>query len=318
MKKSMENFIKKSIAVVSNIDSIIEKRGVLSFIQDMPGSSRLTEAELNKSVGLCYYCARNLSWLSKINFEKDAGTLGISDFYSFRDSMCELNELVALMIEYYEMCLDGKLSFEKRRELESIRDRDKFMEIFRDEKVLLLDNSREDVLASPIKNIFGMNLYIEIGKKSVVSNGIRNVHIKETSEYKAFHENPSLETLMPLLQTGEVETFFKGCIAVEDYDVYSEIAEAEVKYRGADAHYCSLKLHLNKSKFDKVYKVCENGTFLILYSTIDIIDDEYYCEYMGMDIELSKTKFRNYSGLHKGMYSDRKGTYNFIVDVNVD
>lgn len=318
MKRKMFDYIQNNIKFITQVDSVISKRGVLCFLQQYPGSTMLSVAEIKQHTDICYCCTRVLNWLSKINLESEASRFGIDDFYSFRDGLCELNDLLNLMIEYYEMCSNNEIDRDTRQTLERISDRDEFIEVFRDEKVSISENSDESVLAPPIKEMTGMNLYIEIGKKSFVCEGIRNYRIRELTEYKNFKKDKNIDTLMELLRTGEVETLFNGCIAVEDYDVFSEIAEAEVEFRGDQCHYCSYKLALNKSKYDKIASVAEDGSFLLLYSTIDNVDGDIYCEYSGMDVEVSKTKFRNYVGIFRGTCSDRRGDYNFIVDTNVD
>lgn len=319
MKKQMAEYVDYCIKFIDQVKCVIESRGVLPYLQEIPMGCRLMNPEeINNHRNICACCYRILEWLSKVNLEKDSSIFGIEDAYLFKDEMTKFSELLYKMNDYYSLSLEYKIDEEYRIKLENITNTDEFIEVFSDIKIELNEKSNEKILSAPIKEINGLNMYIEMGSNPYFCKGIENTNIRQLPEYTEFKENPSEDTLMDLMRTGEIETLYKGCIRVSDYEVFSEIAEYEVKFRGLQAHYTSWKLKLNKSKYDKITSLVDGNSFLLLYSNIDNIDGDIFCEYNGMDIEVSKTKFRNYAGIHVGTYEDKRGTYEFIVDANVD
>ena len=316
MKGNMKYYISYCMKFIGNLEVVLKTRHPLCWIQEFPNSHLLSDAEIRDSYNICWCCRNVLKWLSKINLEKQAESLGIEDFYEFRENLCELNELLTFVLQYYSMVRSDKIGTEDRTTLERINDRFVFIESFRDMKLDFGSKSDESVLDKPVKEINSCNLYIEVGKNVVVGKGLANSSIRDTKEYKEFVADKNRDNLITLLNTGEVETLFDGCIPVEDYELYSEIAECDVKLRGNEAHYVSWKMVLNKSKYDKICATADSGTFLLIYSNIDLVDDEIMCEWNGMDIELSSKRVLRFAGIYKGIGKDRRGTYNFIVDTN--
>lgn len=315
IKAEMFNYIDYCIQFTTKVRLIMNRGSVLRLLRASDDSTLLGRTELEQVRSLCKCCWNMLKWLTQINFEKNASEFGIDDYFSFKCTICDQYETLGFMIEYCDMCLQRKLSKEERVRLEEIANCDSFRNAFCDVRSDLGDRSMEYILTAPVKRVNYLNKYIEVGRNCIISDGIKSGNLKNTEEYKKFIETKTLDSLGDLVDTGKLDPLFSGCIAIEDFEPYLEIAITDVNLRGMDAHYCCWKMYCNRDKYKKIIAAAEPNTFFIIYSSFDKIDGDLMCEYGGMDIELGK-RVNNCLGIYRGKSEDRKFSYDFIVDTN--
>lgn len=316
LKNDMANYIEYCLSFCDKIQMILRNRKVLRFMRGDSSNGLMTREELTNSRSVCRCGWNMLKWLTEINFEKNSIDFGIDNYYVKKSELNEEYEILGLMFEYYEMCLDGKLKQEERNVLEEIDDIDAFRNTFLDIKADLGDRSIEKILEPPLKRVNYLNQYIEVGRNCLVSDGLRVNNFEKMPEYIEFMKNKNLDTLSALIDTGKLDALFDGCIAVENFDCYMEIAKADVKLRGMDAHYSCWKMYCNRDKYKKIMNIAEPGSFFVIYSSFDRIDGELICEHNRMDIDLSGERVNNYVGIYRGSVTDRKFEYKLIVDTN--